>query len=87
MEKKEIAELFMKGIDCSQVVVGAFAEELGITTEEAYKMSAAFGGGMGLGETCGAVWTLRSGAYGAEGYYECKTCRIFTEIPGKICCL
>ena len=50
MEKKEIAELFMKGIDCSQVVVGAFAEELGITTEEAYKMSAAFGGGMGLGE-------------------------------------
>ena len=26
MEKKEIAELFMKGIDCSQVVVGAFAE-------------------------------------------------------------
>ena len=32
MEKKEIAELFMKGIDCSQVVVGAFAEELGITT-------------------------------------------------------
>ena len=94
MEKKEIAELFMKGIDCSQVVVGAFAEELGITTEEAYKMSAAFGGGMGLGETCGSndrswikIWTLRSGAYGAEGYYECKTCRIFTEIPGKICCL
>ena len=40
MEKKEIAELFMKGIDCSQVVVGAFAEELGITTEEAYKMEA-----------------------------------------------
>ena len=34
MEKKEIAELFMKGIDCSQVVVGAFAEELGITTEK-----------------------------------------------------
>ena len=49
MEKKEIAELFMKGIDCSQVVVGAFVEELGITTEEAYKMSAAFGG---------VVWVL-----------------------------
>lgn len=55
MEKKEIAELFMKGIDCSQVVVGAFVEELGITTEEAYKMSAGICGGMGLGETCGAV--------------------------------
>ena len=29
MEKEKIAELFMKGIDCSQVVAGAFAEELG----------------------------------------------------------
>lgn len=55
MEKKEIAELFGKGIDCSQVVVGAYAEELGIPREEAYKMAAAFGGGMGIGETCGAV--------------------------------
>ena len=25
MEKEKIAELFMKGIDCSQVVAGAFA--------------------------------------------------------------
>ena len=31
MEREKIAELFMKGIDCSQVVAGAFAEELGIT--------------------------------------------------------
>ena len=53
MEKEKIAELFMKGIDCSQVVAGAFAEELGITQEEAYKMVAGFGGGMGIGETCG----------------------------------
>ena len=45
MEKEKIAELFMKGIDCSQVVAGAFAEELGITQEEAYKMAAGFGGG------------------------------------------
>ena len=55
MEKEKIAELFMKGIDCSQVVAGAFAEELGITQEEAYKMAAGFGGGMEIGETCGAV--------------------------------
>ncbi len=29
---------FYEGIDCSQVVAGAFAEEMGITQEEAYKM-------------------------------------------------
>ena len=37
MEKERIAELFMKGIDCSQVVAGAFAEELGITLETKIK--------------------------------------------------
>ena len=55
MEKERITELFMKGIDCSQVVVAAFADELGMTQEEAYKVAAGFGGGMGIGETCGAV--------------------------------
>lgn len=55
MEKNNVAELFMKGFDCSQVVLAECAEELGITREEACKMSAAFGGGIGIGETCGAV--------------------------------
>ena len=49
MEKEKIAELFMKGIDCSQVVEGAFAEELGITQEEAYKMAAVVGAMIVLG--------------------------------------
>lgn len=56
MEKEKIAELFMKGIDCSQVVAGAFAEELGITQEEAYKMAAGFGGGMGIGNLRCSSW-------------------------------
>ena len=55
MDKTQIVELFGKGIDCSQVVVGAYAQELGIAEEDAYRMAAAFGGGMGIGETCGAV--------------------------------
>ena len=77
MEKEKIAELFMKGIDCSQVVAGAFAEELGITQEEAYKMAAGFGGGMGIGETCG----------GTERYHECQKSRVPDKISGKIWCL
>ena len=43
------------GIDCSQVVTGACAEKMGMTKEQARKMSACFGGGMMCGETCGAV--------------------------------
>jgi C_GCAxxG_C_C family probable redox protein len=49
------AEQFMKGFDCSQVVLAEYADELGVTAEEANRIAAAFGGGMGVGETCGAV--------------------------------
>ncbi|OUQ50406.1 C-GCAxxG-C-C family protein [Lachnoclostridium sp. An118] len=55
MTKEEIKNLFMQGIDCSQVVTGAFAEKMGMTQEQARKVSSCFGGGMMCGETCGAV--------------------------------
>lgn len=55
MDKKTVADQFMKGIDCSQVVLAECADRLGISREEACRMAAAFGGGMGIGETCGAV--------------------------------
>lgn len=55
MQKEEIRELFVQGIDCSQVVAGTFAEDLGMSEETMRKVSACFGGGMMCGETCGAV--------------------------------
>lgn len=55
MTKAEIIELFMAGIDCSQVVTGEFAEALGMEKALLRRLSACFGGGMQCGETCGAV--------------------------------
>lgn len=55
MRQEVVAEKFAKGFDCSQVVMEHFAEEAGFTMEQANKVSACFGGGMGRGETCGAV--------------------------------
>lgn len=56
METEKIAEEFKKGFDCSQVVLKSFADRLGIDGEEAYKIAACFGGGMGVtGGTCGAI--------------------------------
>lgn len=52
---EEIQELFLQGIDCSQVVAGAFADELEVDKKLLRKVSACFGGGMQCGETCGAV--------------------------------
>ncbi len=48
--------LFKEGYNCSQSVVAAFADMYGFTDEQALKMSAAFGGGIGrMRETCGAA--------------------------------
>lgn len=52
---EDIATLFERGIDCSQVVVSAFAGDLGLPEDVLRRAMAAFGGGMQCGETCGAV--------------------------------
>ncbi|MBQ8441928.1 MAG: C_GCAxxG_C_C family protein [Bacteroides sp.] len=59
-ERIEMAvALFMKGYNCSQSVVAAFADQYGFTREQALKMSASFGGGIGrMRETCGAACGL-----------------------------
>ena len=46
---------FGKGVDCSQAVFAEFAQQMGMDREEALKIAASFGGGMGHGETCGCV--------------------------------
>ena len=56
---KEYAEkagaYFHQGYNCSQSVVAAFAEDLGISEALALRMSSGFGGGIGrLREVCGA---------------------------------
>ncbi len=64
-EKAERAkQLFRDGYNCSQAVLGAFCEELGMDFETAIKLSSSFGGGMGrMREVCGAV----SGVFMAAG--------------------
>lgn len=47
---------FAEGYNCAQSVFAAFHEEMGISEKTAFKMAAAFGGGMGgMREVCGAV--------------------------------
>ncbi len=51
--------LFKEGYNCSQSVVAAFADLYGFTREQALKMSASFGGGIGrMRQTCGAACGL-----------------------------
>lgn len=57
-------ESFKMGYNCSQAVLGAFCEELGMDFETAMKIASSFGGGMGrMREVCGTV----SGMFMAAG--------------------
>lgn len=49
-------ELFMSGYGCCQSVVAAFADLYGLTDEQAVRVAAGFGGGVGrMRMMCGAV--------------------------------
>ncbi len=54
--KEKAMELFSQGYNCSQSVVLAYADMLGLDWEQAAKLSASFGGGLGrLRHVCGSV--------------------------------
>ncbi|WP_300727727.1 C-GCAxxG-C-C family protein [uncultured Bacteroides sp.] len=60
MTKEERIEkavaLFKEGYNCAQSVVAAYADLYGFTQEQALRMAASFGGGIGrMRETCGAA--------------------------------
>ena len=62
----KVRELFNEGYNCSQAVLGAFAEDAGLDVKTALRLSAPFGGGMGrMREVCGGV----SGMFMAIGLF------------------
>ena len=66
-------KLFKEGYNCSQAVLGAFCDELGLDLATALKLSSSFGGGMGrLREVCGAVSSIFMVAGLKYGYDDPK---------------
>lgn len=70
MKSGKAKDLFARKFHCSQAVFAAFAEELGITEQQALKIGACFGSGMRKGVVCGAC----TGALMALGlkYGQCQ---------------
>jgi C_GCAxxG_C_C family probable redox protein len=52
---EKAVERFKNGFNCSQAVFGSYSEEFGLDCERAFRVATGFGGGMRMGETCGAV--------------------------------
>jgi C_GCAxxG_C_C family probable redox protein len=60
---EEAVEKFNNGFNCSQAVFSSYSEQFDLDYERALKVATGFGGGMRMGETCGAV----TGAFMALG--------------------
>ena len=73
VRSEHAAQLFMEGYNCSQAVVGAFADCIPIEFDLLMKMSSSMGGGMGrLREVCGAVSGMFMVAGLKAGYTDPK---------------
>ncbi len=65
--------LFLSGYNCTQAVVCAFAEELGVDIDTAARLSSGFGGGMGrMREVCGTFSGVVMAVSWLYGYSEPK---------------
>ena len=90
MNKADRAEeLFRMGYNCSQSVYAAFAEELGMSVEEAAKRASPFGAGFGkLREVCGAVSGMvlvLGDLYGYQDPTDAAGKRALYELVQRLC--
>lgn len=53
--QEKASALFNEKFNCAQAVLGAFAEEYGLSEEQALSIALCFSAGMRKGEVCGAV--------------------------------
>ena len=93
---QKAVELFKSGYNCSQSVVAAFADMYGFTQEQALRMGASFGGGIGrMRETCGAACGMLLGLKKKElvsnvpeertaQYYSKRPCAKMVEEAARI---
>ncbi len=85
---KELRVRTDKHFNCCQSVLVTFAQEMGLTEEQAYNLGTNFGSGMRCGSTCGAL-TGGLMVLGMTGYPPEKADslrRKFLEERGEINC-
>jgi len=77
-----------KHFNCCQSVLVAFAEEMGLTEEQAYDLGANFGSGMRCGSVCGTLTgaLMVLGMRGCDGEQSASLLRRFREEHGEINC-
>ena len=78
-------ELFLSGYNCTQAVVGAFADMMGMDFETAVRCGSGFGGGVGrLREVCGTFSGAVMVVNMLYGYSDPKNLQAKAELYGRI---
>lgn len=54
-EVEQTVACFKDGLNCTQAILSTYGPQFGLDRKNAMKVAGAFGSGMGMGETCGAV--------------------------------
>lgn len=70
--KEKAKQLIHQQYHCSQALLGAFADDIGLDLKTALKISTCLGGGMRLGETCGCVTAGVMVLGMALGFYDAQ---------------
>lgn len=79
MKKSQIAIENFKSLNCAQSVLLTYAEELKLEKKTALTIALGFGGGMTMGETCGAV----TGAYMVLGLKSATEGKTYDQIKAE----
>lgn len=78
-------ELFLSGYNCTQAVVGAFADVISMDFDTAVRFSSGFGGGMGrLREVCGTFSGAVIVVNALYGYSDPKNVQAKAELYSRI---
>jgi len=79
MKKSQLAIENFKTLNCAQSMLLSFAQDVNLDEITALKISAGFGGGMAMAETCGAV----TGAYMVLGLKAETKGKLIQEIKAE----
>ena len=82
--QKKIDEQLEKKNNCCQVVLNAFCEDFGLSPETMLPLASGFGGGMCLGEKCGAVTAMIMIAGLAYGPFNGADAKKKNELKGIV---
>lgn len=84
-KEEEAKAYFKEGYNCSQAVVLAFCEEIGIEKSKLLRMVSSFGGGMGrMREVCGAVSGMFFVTGALFGYDDPKDMQAKKELYSRV---